>query len=384
MNFKPLLKLIFPRLFLKRAFLVYNTMKAATWDRLFFRLQKLDERDYLLYRKTNPFRDLSIDTEKFDHRIKKKLAIWEDPQWFQEEYILDYKYPGLIEPRVGWALAPGNKLIGPSLGLGAAPHVRRPSFSETYLRRPKISALKKVISLRDSGEENYFHFYNDIITKIFHLERHGIATDEYTFVVSARLFNKEYFQRFITKANIPPSRFYVQQNEWISFERAIFCKPMTHDKGLLKKIFELMSGHTAPLEERKIFLTRDRQTFRYIENMKQLTPILIDHGFNIVDTTGLSVADQISLFSKCRYLIGIHGAGLTNLAYRGSAPLSVLEILQPSPYLPFHYIMLAKMFGFGYDAIEGRVGKEYNDGGFYLDPEILDTKIRQMLTNRDT
>jgi capsular polysaccharide biosynthesis protein len=95
-----------------------------------------------------------------------------------------------------------------------------------------------------------------------------------------------------------------------------------------------------------------------------------------VDTDGLSLHDQVELFSKTRYLAGIHGAGLTNLFFRKNAPLTLLELL-PGDYIQPHYFWLCKGMGHDYDCIAGTASAF--DTSFEIDPLLFENKLSAML-----
>src|SRR5690242_18647078 len=80
----------------------------------------------------------------------------------------------------------------------------------------------------------------------------------------------------------------------------------------------------------RVFLTRNKTAARTIMNMPEIAKVLRQFEFQIVDTAGMSIDDQIDVFSKTRYLVAIHGAGLTNIIFRRDAPLSVLELCPTS------------------------------------------------------
>ena len=90
-------------------------------------------------------------------------------------------------------------------------------------------------------------------------------------------------------------------------------------------------------------------------------------------------AEQIELFSMCRYLISIHGAGLTNMIYRHRNPMTILEIIQPSAYIPFHYITLAHQYNYSYDIILGEKGNLHNQGGFRVNPAHFSINLEAMM-----
>lgn len=376
---KNLLKAVFPIVFLKRSFLFFNKIKAASFDRLFFPEQVIPISAFRIHELKNPFLELDIDVRQFNSDVRGKLRLWTDPDWTQDQYFLEYKNRGYLEPSVGWCVTKQKTLVYASLGFSRAPHVHKPSFGQTYFVKERISAIDKIISLRDTGEENYFHFYNDVLAKLFLLEKEGVNLKDYTIVVSSSLHSKQYFQEFARSPFLSVLKWHVQQpGEWIDFAEAIFCKPYTHTREFLDRAVAMLNIGDSPTGMRRIFLDRGKTTLRYVQNMDQIRPILEEYGFEIIDSAGLSVKQQALLFRQCRYLVGIHGAGLTNMIYRQGMKLSVLEVANPMPYLPFHYLMLAKIYGFDYDVILGNPGQT-GSGGFIVDTSEFRERMNKMI-----
>lgn len=359
---KRILKFIFPRLFLKKSFLVFNTMKIKTWDKMFFPEKSVDKSEYEIFEERNPFTLLNIEEKNFLEEVKKGIKLWKRPDWKQDQYLLRYKKPAFIEPKVGWAVTAGNLLIYPSLGFSRAPFVHKPNVVEAYLKLSQVVRLDRVISLRDTGEENYFHFFNDVIAKIFFLKDIGTDFKLFTILISKNLFTKEYFQYYYQNTWLSGLNWFIQDNEWIWFKEAIFCKPFTHTKKFFDEAVSLLPQPSTSKQERKIFLTRNKSTLRFIENIKEVSSFLIKEGYEVIDSGVLPFAEQVRLFNETRYIVAVHGAGITNIIFRRNQKLSLLEVFPPGEYVPFHYIMLAKMYGFKYDAIIGNLGDKRNGG----------------------
>lgn len=375
-----ILKKVFPRVFLKRVFLVYNKLKINTWDKIFFRSELLSSKDYISEEK-NPFLELNIEFEKFDQQVRNKLAIWVNPEWKQNQYLLKYDKPGFLEPRIGWAISLSKHLVFPSLGFAEAHHVHKPSLIDLYLKKNTVVHLNKIISLRDTGEENYFHFFNDVLPKLYFLQDREIDISTYTVVISYRLFEKPYFKFFMNTNVFGNLQWHIQgADQWIKFEKAIFCKPYTHTKKYFDRSIELARKTPGNHSGKRFFLTRSRSSLRFIENFSSLIPILNKLNFEVVETSQLSFEQQVNYFSDCRYLVAIHGAGITNIMFRSGYSLSLLEILQPSPYIPFHYVMLCKLYNYNYDVLLGYEGKESGQGGFFVDPLEFEKKLLSLVS----
>lgn len=375
---KKLLKRIFPIVYLKRAFLIYNNLKISTFDKIFFQEQIIPNEFFIINRSKNPFLELNIDSTEFSDEIKSKLNRWENSSWKQDEYFIKYKEPGFIDPKSGWAITLNKKLIYPSLGFSRAPHVHKPAFLETYFKKKKIVKIEKIISLRDTGEENYFHFFNDVLAKLFFIEDQEIVLNDYTIVVANALYKKPYFQYFISTSYLGKFKWFVQdETTWVHFDEAVFCKPYTHTKKYLQKSVQLTLTKDNGVEDRRFFLTRSKSSLRFIENQIDIIPILNRYNFEIIDTSSLDFSEQVSLFKQCKYLVAIHGAGISNIIFREGRPLEVLEIVHPSPYLPFHYIMLCKLYNYNYGALLGYKGKSHDKGGFFVDPDSLKNELEK-------
>ena len=376
---KSFLKTLFPIVFLKKAFVLYNTIKRGTVDRIFFPPLKIKQEAFKTRKEMNPFLPLNISLIDYSKEVIEGLRIWTDPGWTQDEYLLVFGERGFIEPKFGWGMTLTKKLIVPSLGFSGASYVQRPDLIKSYFQRKKIVNLKNIISLRDTGEENYFHFFNDVISKLFLCKDQGIELHAFVIVISEKLYDKEYFKVVLENSWLKNLTWHVQHDEWIQFEKAVFCKPFTHTKKYFNEVVDIVRPVATHDQDRRIFLTRDPQSLRFIENLNEIQPLLKRYNFEMIDPSKLQFRDQANLFSECRFLIGIHGAGLTNMIFRQGKPLGLLEIIHPFEYIPFHYLMLAKQFDFDYNLISGRRGRKWGSGGFFLDSEGLELAIKRLL-----
>jgi hypothetical protein len=195
---KRLLKKIFTVVFLKKAFLFFNSLKGKTLDRVIFATYQPTEVELKLYEQKNPFLDLKIDTQHFQPNIQDGFLRWRDPNWTQDQYILEIKDKTVfIESHTGWGVLDSNKLIFFSLGFASASYVHKPLIKELVFKKRQETFLPKVISLRDTGEENYFHFYNDILAKLLFLRDNSLLDYNAHIVISHLLWNKNHFQTFL-------------------------------------------------------------------------------------------------------------------------------------------------------------------------------------------
>ncbi len=365
---KNILKKILPTPFLKEAFLFYNKVKISTVDKVLFPEYKIQTSEFLIYRKGFPFREAQININDLpENEVKSYMQTWKD--WTQEEFILEFKKTCWIEPDYGWGIVKRNKLVYYSLGVSRTWFQNKPNFVK-FLTKKDVMHITQAISLRDSGEENYFHFYNDVLGKLFFLQQHNISVKTIPVIISKKLWDKEYFRfYFKNSAFLQSLQWIVQDQQYIQTDSIFFAKPLTHRKDLWDEIISPFVSQRNIPQSRKIFLTRSKSRLRFIENDKEIEAICRKLEFTIIDTDNLPLEQQVEVFSGTGFLVGIHGAGLTNMVFR-HGECRVLELFPPpdAGYLPYHYIMLAKMLHFQYRATIGAPGKVAYSGGFYLEP----------------
>ncbi len=374
---KKFLKSIFPILLLKRFHTYFNHFRILTIDRILFPEYSLKPEDFLLYRNGYPFRENNVKIDSINNaEVRAYMKNWYD--WTQEEFILKFKGTCIIEPDYGWAVVPSNRLLYYSLGISRTPFLQKPALL-TLIFRKKVERVPAAVSLRDTGEENYFHFYNDVLSKIFFLEEHGIEIKDLPVIISKKLWNKPYFRFYYEKSDkLKGLKWLIQDTQYIQSDITYFCKPLTHKTSLLKLIFEPLYQLSGP--ESKIFITRNKTRSRYLLNSQDIELLFKKYSFRIIDADALSLAEQFESFSGASFIAGIHGAGLTNMMVR-EGNCKVLEIF-PYPedgYLPFHYIMLADIKNFAYNAINGEKNKQPFQPGFTVDVTKLEEIIKCML-----
>ena len=212
---KNILKKIFPTPFLKEAFLLYNTIRIKTVDRIVFPEYTITADQFLTNRKGFPFRELEISLDDLpEGEVKKYMQHWYE--WTQDEFILALNRPCWIEPEYGWALVEPNKLIYYSLGVSRTWFQKKPALLP-FLRKKDSIRIPKAISLRDTGEENYFHFFNDVLGKIFFLKQNQIDVTAVPLIISKKLWDKPYFQYYLgCSAFLRSLKWHVQHREYIA------------------------------------------------------------------------------------------------------------------------------------------------------------------------
>jgi len=144
---------------------------------------------------------------------------------------------------------------------------------------------------------------------------------------------------------------------------------------------EFLTPKMPKIKGSMIYVTRSKKRGRTIENSSEIDRLLTKSGFEIIDTEGMSILDQATIFNNSAIVVGVHGAGLTNLLFHQPGQLSLFEIFHPDFAHP-HYRWMAGAYNFAYQAIVGDFSLE--NGNFQLDPikfkSQLDTFLARVVT----
>lgn len=347
-----------------------------------FSCRENDLKKFCIYEeKARPF--IQFDIRSSDPRIEGSINRYN--QYEQTEYI--YKFEGelFIEPSRGFVIS-GRRVLKPSLPYYYDTTFPRDSLINLNMRRAdkKLHIVREnaVVSLRDVYETNYYHFFNDVYSKLAMLRAKGLA-DQLPLVVSRRLYEKPFFQGLLKRDAFSGTRIIVQdENTFVKAKTVYACKAMPHRKIYYDDILDKLNiSHDKDANDR-LFMTRksDCNNGRLLENADQISDLCRRYGFKTIDPGALSLDQQIDAFSKCRYLVGIHGAGMTNMIYRRNRDMSIIEIFPPDN-IPPHYYWLSRVFGYQYEAVVGDKIEGMNLGSsFSVDPGKLESKIKNLLS----
>lgn len=297
---------------------------------------------------------------------------------FLRKYVLEVSNC-IIEPGFGWAItAKDNKLVFDSISNNSWREVYHPSYRKFKMRGGNTIDIPAIISINliPGGESNYWHFLHDLLGQVA-LAKKVLNTD-IPFLINKALAEKSFFKSALIQSSyLAKCTWIIRDEKYIDAGKAYFIQTMPNGNEQFFDVRNMLEVKESNKEkQRKIFLTRNKSRIRFVNNKDEIEEIARQYGFEIVDADNLSLQQQIELFGETRYLVGIHGAGLTNVLYRKNAPLHLLELL-PQDYLQPHYFWISKGMGHSYSCLVGS-RSSYNTS-FYVDPKKFEEKLAQVL-----
>ena len=195
------------------------------------------------------------------------------------------------------------------------------------------------------GNYNYYHWLFDVIPRLFVLEESHIVGGNFKLLVpDNRLpFQEKTLSRLgFYGENVLPSRDY---SHCVARRLIVISHPKAGSRNQsgkvslwicerLRQAYMSTVQKTSSGDDRlRLYISRgDNTNQRVLVNEMRLLDQLASRGFQSVELSKLSFDEQVDLFSRAEAVIGVHGAGLSNLVFAPSGCL-VIEIAGES-YCP--------------------------------------------------
>jgi Glycosyltransferase 61 len=284
------------------------------------------------------------------------------PRW-----AYDIHAPALVEPRAGYVFVKGG-LIQRSFAYWFL--YRGPSGAALlgYCRWiagvGEIRHLPVAVSFRDASESNYWHFHDDVLSKLNLLDDLGLPPTT-PLLVGSQLWHCTWFMEMRSTTELR-DRTWVLHDQPICTDRLIVGHPGSlrrRNAVLARRILSptVPAGSAVP---ELIYVSRGSGRRRHVANDNELSLRLASEGFLRVDADDLSFVEQVETFRAARCVVLVHGAGLANLVHRIGLPTAVVEVF-PADYVAPHLVWLAREFGFEYRAVMGEARS--GDESFHVD-----------------
>ncbi len=212
------------------------------------------------------------------------------------------------------------------------PYTAKKDFVNFDIKNYQKVNFDGTLAVIDScGTNNYFHWIVQILPRLYLIQKSGLHFDKlwFSYEFQANKFQKETLKLL----NIKPV---VAQNEEVYFKATNIISTNiignNQDKG--EKAFTfwikdflnnlIIPNYQAPAIN-KIYIDRDDDGLRAVENSAEIRNLMTRKGYKIVKLESLSVVDQAKTFHDAKIIVGVHGAGFTNLFFAQKG-VKVIEI----------------------------------------------------------
>ena len=172
----------------------------------------------------------------------------------------------------------------------------------------------------------YGHFIKELLAGFYQLKMANITPDFYILPLNTPFQKQMYGLLGIPQERIIPSNpiMLVQTEKLIvptliaDYEIIEYRHHLHFRSFFLPPFIYQMFDHLLPKHvqaNKKIFLTRPKNSNRNIENLDEVENIFKEFGYEITLPDKLTIQKQIQLFSSSTHIASMHGSGLSNLAF---------------------------------------------------------------------
>jgi hypothetical protein len=268
-----------------------------------------------------------------------------------------------------------------------------------HLFKRKEIELNKNITINllglHKGSKHYFHFFYDYIFPLLHFLLNAYQNEKISILVrdNQTIAQQETYK--MLQHNFPNLEFIpVKKGAFVKSQKYIHIH-YTHNnfynyetnpaiRNSFKKFRDLFVDFykIKELEESQkklIYISRNRARLRRLINEYSLIKILKSKGFSIIAAEKLSFRQQIETFLNAKFILGVHGAGFTNLIF-GSDQLKFLEIYTKN-YGSLDYERTANIKDI--KRYFYRENNEYMWQWFYLRIKTFIPKLNKILTENN-
>jgi capsular polysaccharide biosynthesis protein len=135
-------------------------------------------------------------------------------------------------------------------------------------------------------------------------------------------------------------------------------------------------------EGERIYISRGRARKRRITNEVAVIDALREFDFETIYSEDLSFEQQVKIFSKARFLVSNHGAGLTNMLFMPQGA-GVLELRHHQDCINNCYFTLSSALdlNYFYQTCQSGNDQDPHAADLVVDPQALRTNLRLMLAS---
>ena len=316
-----------------------------------------------------PFNLIAGDEALFDHELKRS--------WGPCEAVALDEISVAGSSWVQWRF--GRAVDGYRPGHGEKRRKRGRIRDLLQLRHPP-QKVEEALWVHDdwSGNGNYFHWLTDVLPKLQTWYEAGEACRQV--LLPENLLQRAYVRESLVLLGFQAISF---QKNHLKIDRLVVIGPTAPTgnfrAGLLQRLAHQMRAAEDVRGQRLIYISRADAAKRFLRNEADLELTLAAHGIETVQLEGCSLADQIKLFGNCKLLVGLHGAGLTNMLWM-PAGAQVLEIRSRNDSHNNCYFAMASALGHHYSYLQADrlvANQDTYSAELLLDPILLAEKLRE-------
>ncbi len=246
-----------------------------------------------------------------------------------------------------------------------------------FTSKRKQTIAEPCMWITDTWSLGYFHWMLDVLPLLLFLKE---AFSDHTLLLPSEFQHLGFVDESLKVLNIQPR--YIYQQDLIHCEQLIISDMLAPSGNYYPESIELLRSRFASkffnseiVPSDRIYISRSKASRRNLINENEFTEMLINHRVQIIHAENYSWMEQAIIMSRCRLLIGVHGAGLSNMLFMPSGS-KICEIRGQDDARNNCYFSLASTCGLDYYSHFGEISEKSND--HIGDIKISETTIEEI------
>ncbi len=298
----------------------------------------------MVSRRKLPVNFNSADEKLFQHELQKTIPASEllrlrDVRVSSEGLLFD-----------GWKLLPHSFAYSSELKEWKRRTIARHVTRNYLFRRQRVVDSERLL-ITDYWSTNYFHWLTDALSRLFLIQDRANT--------SPLLLPASYESKGHVTATL--NAFGITNVDFIKTDEVVECRSLltpTHAapsghyndeviRGVRSVLLKAFDRPGSQASGERIYLSRGRAAKRRLANEAGVIDLLHQHGFQTIHPEELSFDEQVRIFSRARYLVSNHGAGLTNMLFMPEGS-RVLELRHEADYIRNWFFILSSALNLRY------------------------------------
>lgn len=251
----------------------------------------------------------------------------------------------------------------------------------------KLTARKEVafdnaLICHDNWSKNYFHWFSELIIRVLYAYQQTLTKP---ILILPYTYSKiSYICESLQKFKIP--YYILRRYEFATISRCLiphinipFLNYSKKSIKLFRQCMELPKSING--KGRLIYITRENAKRRRLTNEQQVQKVLLSKGYEIISLEKLTWKDQINIVQQATTIIGLHGAGLTNILF-ANKELKVVELRGNLKHYNNCFFDLAHILEQNYFCLFGESKKKGSNENHY-DVKINCSELERFLTQNN-
>ncbi|MBP7709528.1 MAG: glycosyltransferase family 61 protein [Rickettsiales bacterium] len=254
---------------------------------------------------------------------------------------------------------------------------------------PKFNfSRKNFVLITDEWTNNYYHWHVFALQRLLALKEKNLLQNA-TLILPKNYLKYPFILPSLARFGIDKNQItFLPKKSNIKVSQLALVTQTEHHPEMLKQVRDTLLSKVEKTDfnfGEKIYISREKQVLRFVENEKEVVALLEKYGFKKIIAEHLSYEEQISIFSKAKYLVAPHGAGITNVLFMQEGG-SVLEMTTPQKPESFNraFYPMISMLGLKYFYQQCAIGpnsrvRDHHQSSLVVDLERLEKNLKLML-----